>query len=319
MNLLPSAGPGRTGLRRLVLAVASMAWLVLNAPCEGQVQEELTIPELESLYRGAEGDYIAAFEALALLSSQFDRASQNVSTAQAAGDEAARNRWYEETLRLAPERRLAQRNVEGEAQELRDARDRLLEAYANYLDDLLLQTSTATDPETQRGLATFVSVTSARIQELRSAEDPQVTLEPLPEINWEPRDGPELLRNKATILDLRAGQYEAQYAYNQVQLEALRREQDLLRRSNDFLAGITRFDDPMTPVGPPVARTVPPPGQVPPPPGADTVGIEGGFLTLEQRILALETLQGEITQAVQTIRGRAAMLRRLAGGEWAWQ
>jgi hypothetical protein len=313
----PSAGQGRRGFNRPLITAVSLAFFLASPLTGAYAQEELTLPELEGLYRSAMAGYEEAFEVLEVLSSQFDRASQDFSAALVAGDEAAQNRAYAETLRLAPQRRQAVRRVEDKAQELLVARDRLLDANAQYLTDLLAQADSASNPVDQRALATFVTDTQNRIRELRNLEDPQVTLEPEPDINAEPKDGPAVLRAKATILDVTANQYEEQYAYYARHLEGLRRDQSLLRRSGDFLAGITRFDDPTVPVVPPGARTIPPPGQVQPPPGADSLGIEGGFLTLEQRIQALEVLQEEITQSVQNMRVRAETLRRLAGGEWA--
>jgi hypothetical protein len=261
--------------------------------------------------------YEEAFEVLKVLTSQFDRASQDLNNAIAADDEAAMNRAYAETLRIVRRRRQARRRVEDKVEDLREARGQLLDATALFLEELLAQGDTASDPVDQRALATFVTDTGNRITELRSSEDPPVTLDPMPDINAEPRDGPAELRAKATILEVTANQYEEQYAYYGSQLEGLRRDQSLLRRSGDFLADFARFDDPTLPVGPPGARTVPPLGQLQPPPGADSLGVEGGFLTLEQRIQALEVLQEEIIQGIRTIRLRAQTLRRLAGGEWA--
>ena len=313
----PSAGRRRRGFNRPLFSAISLAFFWACPFTGAYAQEELTLPELDGLYRLAVLDYDAAFQALENLSSQFDRASLDLTAAIAAGDEAAKNRAYAETLRIAPQRRQLVRRVEDKAQELLVARDRLLDANAQYLTDLLAQADTASNPVDQRFLATFVTDTRNRIRELRNLENPQVTLEPEPDINWEPRDGPSVLRAKATILEVTANQYEEQYAYYARHLEGLRRDQSLDRRSGDFLAGITRFDDPTVPVGPPGARTIPPPGQVQPPPGADSLGVDGGFLTLEQRIQALEVLQEEITQSVQNMRVRAETLRRLAGGEWA--
>lgn len=312
-----SAGSGRLGFNRPLFKAISLAFFLASPLTGAYAQEELTLPELEGLYRSAMAGYEEAFEVLEVLSSQFDRASLDFSAALVAGDEAAQNRAYAVVLRIAPQRRQAVRRVEDKAQELLVARDRVLDANAQYLTDLLTQADTASNPADQRFLATFVTDTRNRIRELRNLENPQVTLEPEPDINWEPRDGPAVLRAKATILEVTANQYEEQYAYYARQLERLRRDQSLDRRSGDFLAGITRFDDPTVPVGPPGARTIPPPGQVQPPPGADSLGIEGGFLTLEQRIQALEVLQEEITQSVQNMRVRAEVLRRRAGGEWA--
>jgi len=307
----------RTVFRGPVLALVCLPFLLPVAGSQALGQENLTLPELEGVYRRAQAGYEEAFAALEVLSSQFDRASQDVLRAQAAGDQAAMNRAYEETVQLGPRMRLARRRVEEKVEELRVAREELLDAQAEYLEELLRQTQAATDPAEQRALAVFVADTRTRIQELRNLEDPPVTLEPLPDINAEPRDGPVELRAKATILEVTAAQYEEQHALNESQLEGLRRDQRLLRRSDDFLAGISRFDDPSVPVGPPGSRAVPVPGQTTPPPGADSLGVQGGFLTLEQRIQALETLQEEITQRIENIRVRAQTLRRLAGGEWA--
>lgn len=280
-------------------------------------QEELTLPELEDLYRGALAGYQEAFKVLEVYESQFDRASQDLNNAIAENDESARNRAYQETQRIAGLRRQAQRRVEEKAAELRQVRRRLLDANAAYLEDLLAQASAAPDSVTQRSLAAFIADTRNRITELRSLEDPQITLDPEPDINAEPRDGPAALRAKASILELRATQYEEQFAFNEVLLEGLRRDQNLLRRSGDFLADFARFDDPTLPVGAPGVRPVTPPGEANRPPGADSTATEGGFLTLDQRIDALETLQQEITQRIQNVRVRAQTLRRLAGGEWA--
>jgi hypothetical protein len=300
-----------------VLGVISLALCFLGVPGSAVAQEELTLPELEGLYRGALAEYEGAFQVLEVLSSQSDRASLDFSAALAAGDEGAANRAYAETLRIAGLRRQAQRRVEEKVEELRVARERLLDATARSLEAFLAHADTASDPENQRVLTTFVTDTRNRLSELRALEDPPVTLEPLPNINAEPRDGPQDLRAKATILEVTARQYEDQRTYYQRQLQGLRRDQNLLRRTDDFLADFNRFDDPTVPVAPPGARTVPPPGQVQPPSGADSLGISGGPYTLEQRIQALELLLEEIPQLIQTVRVRAETLRRLAGGEWA--
>jgi hypothetical protein len=146
-----------------------------------------------------------------------------------------------------------------------------------------------------------------------------VTLEPEPDINIEPRDGPERLRQKATLLEFTATQYSEQFAYNERQLEGLRRDQALLRRSGDFLADFTRFDDPTLPVGTPTNRNVALRNQEDLPLAADSSRVSGAPLTLEQRIEALEALQEEITERIQNVLTRAQIFRRRAGGgEWAW-
>lgn len=318
--MTPALPPGlrhRGVLRRLV-ATGSIALLVIGTGVGASAQEELTLLELQGEYRVALADYDAAFQRFEILSDQFDSASRDFSSATDAGDEAAQREAYERTYRIAMERRLAQRRVEAEVAQLRELRERLLSVTAAHLEDLLAVADTATDPVSGEELAAFIADTGNQIRELRDVEDPPVTLEPEPDINIELRDSPEQLRQKATLLEFAATQYTEQFAYNERQLEGLRRDQSLLRRSRDFLADFTRFDDPAVPVGA-VNREVTPPGQDQPPPIADSLGVQGAPLTFEQKIEALEALQGEITERIQNVLSRAQLLRRRAGGgEWAW-
>ena len=312
-----STGPDRGVFKRPLVTGVWLAILMAGTLTSASAQGGLTLPELDGQYRSALLEYEAAFQALEVLESQFDGASHDLSVAIAAGDDAAKNRAYAETLQISAQKWLRQRRVEDLVVVLREARDRLIDATAQYLEDLLAQAATALDPVVAGELRSLVTDTGNRLTELRRLEDPQVTLEPAPDINAAPRDGPRELRDKATILDVTASRYEEQHAYNQRQLEGLRRDQNLLRRRGDFLADASRFDDTTVPVGPPGSRAVPTPDQAQPLPEADSLGLGVGPLTLEQRIRALEVLQEEITQRIQTIRVRASNLRRLAGGEWA--
>jgi hypothetical protein len=98
---------------------------------------------------------------------------------------------------------------------------------------------------------------------------------------------------------LAANRYEEQNAFLTRRLEGLRREQTLIRRSRDFYADRVRFGD-RPPGGSREPRTEPP------------------SQDYEERITELEALQQEINESIQILRIRAADLRRLAGGEWAW-
>jgi hypothetical protein len=281
-------------------------------------QEILTIPELESLYRGAIAGYEEAFETLEVLTSQSERATQEFRAAQAAGDEAAANQAYETSIRLAPEKREAQNRVEVKAQELTEARYRLREAHALYLDELLARSDTMADPVARREVGTLIASTNSRVRELILEADPPVSLPPLADITIEPRDGRELLLGKAALLERSVVDLQGQFAYNEGRLAALLRDQAVLRRANDALADASRFGDLMVPVGPPTTGAVTTPGQGPPAPAADTTNVEGAPLTLEERIAAMEALQEEITLRIQDLQVRARMFRlRAGGGEWA--
>jgi hypothetical protein len=297
------------------MALLGLLWI--SAPGSAQAQEELTLPELEGLYRSALANYTGAFEALEVVDRQVARASQVFNQAINAGDENAMNRAFAENQRLQAEKWRQERRVEETAEALRNIRERLVNATAVRLDEVLAQADTATDPVNARDLATLVVDFQNRLTELRFQEDPPVSLEPEPDITAEPRDSPAELRTKANILDFRARQYEDQHDYYDRMLAGLLRDQSLLRRSNDFLADRARFDNTPVPVGAPGNRTTPPPGQVQPLPGADSLAMEGVPLTLDQRIELLEALKEDITERIESIRVKAADLRRMAGGVWA--
>jgi len=284
------------GLRILFLAFLLAS---VGVPFSAAAQEDSPRTLLRDEYEIADLDYQSAFRALEVQETRFTEASQRLNNAIDSGDDAAANVAYGDILRIRGERLQAQRRVEETAESLRETKRRLLEATALYLEELLSQADTATNPVAQRDIAGLIPDIRNQIATLQNAVDPPVTVEPLPEMNVERRDGPTELRAKAGILEFAANQYEEQHAYFQGQLEDLRRDQSLLRRSRDFLDGVGRFDDTRVPVGPPETRSDRPPE------------------TFEEKIQALETLQEEITRWIQNIRVRAADLRRLAGGQWA--
>lgn len=254
---------------------------------------------LRDEYENAKQEYEAAFGALEIQETRFSDAMQRLAEAQEAGDDAAVTAAFAETQRIAKERRQAIWRVEDTAEVLSTARQRLLEATRSYLEELLAQADTVTDPVAARELAGLMPDIENQITTLREEEDPPVTPEPLPEINAERNDSPVELRNKAGILEFAANQYEEQNAFLSRRLDGLRQEQSLLRRSRDFYADRVRFGD-RPPGGTRDPRTEPP------------------SQNYEERILELEALREEITESIQILRVRAADLRRLAGGEWAW-
>lgn len=305
-------------VRTLLFAVTALSVGPLGGPADLLAQEPLTIDELESLYRAATAGYQEAFETLEVLTSQWERVNQQLLAAQTAGDEDAVNEAYEESLILARRRRGAQTRVEEEAEELRDVRERLREAHSLYLEELLLQSDTTSDPMVQRELGVLLSSTRTRVRVLLMEEDPPVSLPPMANITIEPRDGREQLLAKAALLERSVTQLQSQFTYNEERLAALRRDQGVLRRADDALADASRFGDLTMPVGPPTSGAVTSPRPPTPTQAVDTTGAQGPPLSPEERISAMEALQEEITQMIQDLQGRARMIRlRAGGGEWA--
>jgi hypothetical protein len=267
-------------------------------PRRAAAQEpNLQVAELQ--HTEAQDLFNAAMAALESYETQLTQAYQTLDEAIAAEDDQASREAYARVMEVAGLKGVAQRRVEDRAEELREARRVLLEANSVYLQELFDQVALATDPVEVEALTVQIEGTTSEMGRLRSLPEPEVTLEPLPEISIESRDGPTELRLKAGRLDFAATRYEQQQAYFSQQLEDLRRDQRLFQISRDFLADRERFGD-RPPVGGAGTRNVPAPEQ------------------LQQQIEALELLQQELNQRIQTIRTRAADFRRRAGGgQWA--
>jgi hypothetical protein len=275
-----------------------------------QVEEDLTIPELELAYRAALAGYGEAFQALEVQESRFNRASNELQLARAEGDQSGINEAFSATQEIAPLLRQQEQRVGEKAEEVRVARERLLAARNRELEELLQQRENATTPEALRELAALVADARNRISELRAQEDLQVTLEPEPDITIRRGDGPEDILLKVNILEVRQTQYEEQLVDIQRKMEELREEQSLLRRSGDFLAGVLRYDDPSLPVGPPGAGAVSPPDPTQTVAALDSLGTRDRPLTLEERIQLLQILQEEVTERIEQIQVKAENFRR---------
>lgn len=310
--MIPSCrcGARRGRLGPCLQLVLTVAVLPTFFPYPAIAQEELTLTELDLAYRSSLDEYRAAFQALEVLESRFNRASQAFDSARAAGDEAGQERALAVIRQLAPEGRQQARRVEEKARELRAARGRLLDARARHLQDLLREADLARTPQEAQELAVLVQDTRNQIAELRAQEDPEVTLDPDPDIVIGPRDDNEDIRIKANTLDGRGDQYEELLAEIDRRLEGLRRDQRLVRQSDDFVAGVERFGDPRLPVGPPGTRNVPNPALAQPPGGVGDAAGEDRPLTLEERIQALVVTREELAERIERIRVKAESFRR---------
>ncbi|MGD2120550.1 MAG: hypothetical protein PVJ76_02340 [Gemmatimonadota bacterium] len=262
-------------------------------------QEETNLQVAELRHTEAQDLYDAARAALEAYETEYTQALQAFDQARTSENEEAALEAYARVTQVAGLRGVAQRRLEERAEELREARRVLLEANRIYWQGLIDRAGVATDSTELEALYVQIEGTIAEMGRLRALPEPEITLEPLPEINIEPRDGPNELRLKAGRLEFAASRYEEQQAYFTQQLEDLRRDQRLYQISRDFLADRERFGD-RPPVGAAGARNVLPPEQ------------------LEQQIQELELIQEELVQRIQSIRTRAADFRRRAGGgEWA--
>ncbi len=303
--------PGVPGAFRRILAVA----LVLAAfPAPGSAQERLTLTELESLYLSARDELRAAVQSWEVLISRWKRASEEFDQAP-PGNRERRNAAFAQTQILAAEIRSQERRVNELEGALRAVRRRYIDGLEVRLDSLLGERNRARSPQDSVSLGTLITDVNNRYQAaVAEDKDPAVSIERATTVVRDPRDGPEDLRRKADQEEYRAEQLVSQLQEIDLRLGELRDAQRRDRTARDFLTGLDLFGDTRPPVVSAGGRPGPgrDPGQTAP--GADTTGVEGRPLTLEERIQKLELQRGVVAEFVQRTQANAQQFRRWAGG-----
>jgi hypothetical protein len=306
--------PFRKALSALVPGLLASVLLLGAGPAPGASQEEPTLEELELEYRSALSAYEAARRAREAREIRFDRALEAADSARASGNTDELDRAFAEAQREARELGALDRRVEETAEQLRQARQVLLEALQDRLEALLEEVDSARDPEEREELAAILWDINNRYLELQATEDPPVEPEAMEEITITPRDTPANLRRKADLLDFQGDQYEAQIAEIDRRMERLEAAQRTNRAVQDFVAGIERYDDNRLPVVPPGSRTMGTTDPEEAPPAGDSVSSPDRPMTLEERIQSLQVLRDRLVTYLEQVRDKAERFRREAGG-----
>jgi hypothetical protein len=277
-------------------------------------QENPNIQILEPEYRRAQAEYEAAFRALEALEGRLNQALEDVDAARAAQDEGRTNRAFALVLQLSGDLRLQRQRVDEKAEELRQARSRLLQVLRLRVDDLIAEVDSARDDSERAALAAILEDANNRRLELLAEEEPETVLEPMRDITISPTDLPIDIRRKAATLDFRAEQHEARLEGIDQRLEELRQDLRRSRFVSDFLSGVERYGDTRLPVGRPGTQVTTPPDPEQRPQAADSLAPETRPMTLEERIQRLEDLRAELEERIQLIRAKAERFRAIAGG-----
>jgi len=265
----------------------------------------------EAEYRLARSTHQVALEALGVAERNWNRAVQEAEAARQAGDEERRGRALAAALRQAPPLEGARRRVEDTDSALAEARGALLQAIDQRLDSLVAELDVTADQSEREALGITMQDLYNRYYELEEEDEaPQVPqFASLPEIQFDPGDGPEEWRLKADLADRHAARYEAVLGEIDDEVADLRRRQRRERSILDHLASIERFGDIRLPVGPPNRRIDPVTGEVLP----DSLALEERPLTLEERIERLLSLRNQVEGRLEQVRIRARVFRERIG------
>lgn len=235
---------------RLTAAVAVLVTVVpLALPAqESDVEVRLRSAELE--YNTAQSEWESAMNAFRAAEARWQRALDEVNRAEAAGDEDAYKqalaRFHTQAIQLetqeARERETADR--------LSGTRDDLMAVLAESRDQLHLDALDADTPEEGRELAALYQDRDNRYRELEREGAPpgRIELVTLPEVTFDPRDGPDEIAGKIKLLELRIRQIDVQITAIDERIEALEKRQRQERDLQSLITGVERFDDTFVPV-----------------------------------------------------------------------
>lgn len=228
----------------LVLAVG-----LVPAPASAQTTEALLVQRrLE--YRNARNQWESARSAAAVLEAEFASALEAAERARRAGDEEARERALANVqARSGPVASQSQR-VEEALGRLNAARDALIRVITVRMEQLVTAMNSASSVQARSRLDVLFRDLDNELQGLEDEAGDEMRFRPvvMPEVTFDPRDGPEDLRAKAELLERRAAQADSSIVDVDADIDDLTDRLRNERRRADFMAGTDRFDDTRLPV-----------------------------------------------------------------------
>lgn len=310
--------PRRPGTGGALLPAVVVVGLLLGvSPPAGSAQAtQGVVAERQLEFQSARSAHESALDARSAAERRFSRALQEIEGARASQDDDRIEAAYARAQQQAVELQSLEQRVRQTAQRTEEAREALLQALDQRLESLVAELSRTAGRQEQQELAALIRNLRNRVQEVERAGEltREIQLVAVPEVTFDPRDGPVELQWKAELLERRAEQYEERIGEIDAQIEQLRRRQRRNRNLQDMLAGIERFDDDQVPVTPRQERrdsdaeAVEPEGGQP----SDSAGAEAPQMTLEERVQSLEVLRLRIESFREQVLVRASQFRERA-------
>lgn len=284
----------------LVLAVGALA---APGPLPAQTSEEV-LAQRRLEYRAARDAYEAAVSAFSVVERRFSAALEQVGRARRAGDQEA----LEQAFALAQDRsvplRAQETRVAEVRQRLQEARQDLIDVITVRLGELLAEMDQASSAAERAELDALWRDLANEQERLEAEGGDELALNPvvLPEITFDPRDGPEELEAKAQILERHAAVTDTIIRELDEDIAGLIDRLRIERQRRDFLAGTERFDDTRVPV-------VTGSGSGERPAAADSTVVDRPR-TLEERVEALRRYREQLVAYRTQLEVRARQFRQ---------
>jgi hypothetical protein len=288
----------------LAVALAAVASLLSAGTLRAQSSEEI-LAQRRLEYRAAQDAYQSAQSAFNVVEQQFSAALREIDRAKRSGDDGALQRAYALAQERAVPKADRARRVAEVAAALEEARDRLIEILVVRQQELVAQAESAPTTARRQELDILLRDVSAELSsvEAEAEKGDAVGGVAMPDIRFDPRDGPADFQQKAEILERTAAVVDTLIQDTDARIEALDERLRIERNRRDFLAGTDRFDDRRLPVvtGPPGDPTVQ---------SADSTVVNGRPLTLEERIESAREYRETLVEYRDQLLIRAEQFRR---------
>jgi hypothetical protein len=276
--------------------------LATSRPAGAQEADALVESELE--YRAARQSYQVALDYYQAEHNAYMRMIDQVRLARTSGDESALDQALGRSLSRSLEVQRLDVRVREQREALETARSGLLAA----LDAELARVQGQLEGNPPAAIARDLLATARglRAQYYELEEEANDVLTPrnvvLPQLNYDPRDTPEELRNKVDFAQRRADQARSELLELDRQIERVERLLRVERSRGDFLGQLSRFGDDEVPVGQPGETRDR--GAV-----ADTAGLSLEHFPLDQQLVTLRTHREQMEVIVQILDEREQELR----------
>ena len=278
---------------------------------ESDVEVRLRSAELE--YTTASSEWESATAAFRAAEARWQRALADVNAAEASGDEDAYKlalaRFHTQAIQLETQE-ARERETAGR---MSDTRGDLMAVLAESRDELYRDALDADNPEETRELAALYQDRDNRYRELEREGAPPGRIQPvtLPEVTFDPRDGPDEIEGKIRLLELRIRQIEVQVTAIDERIGALEKRQRQERDLQSLITGVERFDDAFVPVTSPDPLTdMTDTGAAGAALPSDSTVVTLDEMSLQQQIEGLKLLREQMFARKQHLEGRTEGFRQ---------
>lgn len=231
-----------------LLACVVASWFPAG-PVGAQTTDQI-VNQRRLEYQAAKAEYESALRAQRVLSQQFEDALEDVRRARRTGNADALERANAHAQDVGIPYGAQEERVRQTLDTLSTARQALIDVITDRLEELLAQMDAASSAQQRAQLNAVWRDLDNELKSLESESAEGFRIEPIvmPEIKYDPREGPAELLQKAGLLERRAATADTTIQEVDRQIKSLNDRLRLRRQVGDLVNNIDRFGDTQVPV-----------------------------------------------------------------------